>query len=114
TRAPRQRAEGPLLQVADLTVDFPTEDGVVHAVRGVSYTLAERGVLGIVGESGPGKSVSSMAVMGLLPHAAGISGRVMLEGKDVLRMSAAEQRSIRNRKVGMIFQDPMTAMNPGD
>ena len=112
SRGPRQRAEGPLLQVEDLTVDFPTEDGVVHAVRGVSYTLTERGVLGIVGESGSGKSVASMAVMGLLPKSARIGGRVLLEGKDVLRMSAAEQRSIRNRKVGMIFQDPMTALNP--
>jgi oligopeptide/dipeptide ABC transporter ATP-binding protein len=111
-RAPRVRAEGPLLQVDNLSVDFPTEDGVVHAVRGVSYTLAERGVLGIVGESGSGKSVSSMAVMGLLPKSARITGRVLLEGEDVLKMPAAVQRSIRNRKVAMIFQDPMTAMNP--
>jgi peptide/nickel transport system ATP-binding protein len=111
-QGPRVRAEGPLLQVDDLSVDFPTEDGVVHAVRGVSYTLAERGVLGIVGESGSGKSVSSMAVMGLLPKSARITGRVLLEGKDVLKMSAPEQRSIRGRKVAMIFQDPMTALNP--
>src|SRR5690348_10225708 len=76
TRGPRTRAEGPLLQVDNLSVDFPTEDGVVHAVRGVSYTLAERGVLGIVGESGSGKSVSSMAIMGLLPKSARINGRV--------------------------------------
>jgi oligopeptide/dipeptide ABC transporter ATP-binding protein len=111
-RVHRQRAEGPLLQVENLSVDFPTEDGVVHAVRGVSYTLTERGVLGIVGESGSGKSVSSMAVMGLLPKSAQISGRVLLEGKDVLKMPVAEQRSIRGRKVAMIFQDPMTALNP--
>jgi len=111
-RAPRQRAEGPLLQVENLSVDFPTEDGIVHAVRGVSYTLTERGVLGIVGESGSGKSVASMAVMGLLPKSARISGRVLLEGQDVLRMSAPAQRSIRGRRVAMIFQDPMTALNP--
>ncbi len=102
----------PLLSVEDLAVRFPTEDGVVNAVRGVSYTLAEREVLGIVGESGSGKSVSSMALMQLLPRTAQVEGRVLLRGRDVLRMSAAEQRSLRGRRIGMIFQDPMTALNP--
>ena len=111
-RTPRARTEGPLLQVEQLTVGFPTEDGVVNAVRGVSYTLAEREVLGIVGESGSGKSVSSMAVMGLLPKSARISGRILLQGQDVLTMTGAEQRSMRGRRVAMIFQDPMSSLNP--
>src|SRR5436190_2952903 len=108
----RERGEGPLLEVRDLTVTFPTEDGVVNAVRGVSYTLAEREVLGIVGESGSGKSVSSLAVMGLLPRSAQITGQILLEGRDVLRMSQKQQRGLRGRKIAMVFQDPMTALNP--
>ena len=108
----RERGEGPLLEVRDLTVRFPTEDGVVNAVRGVSYALGEREVLGIVGESGSGKSVSSLAVMGLLPRSAQVTGQILLEGRDVLRMSQKQQRSLRGRKIAMIFQDPMTALNP--
>jgi peptide/nickel transport system ATP-binding protein len=108
----RERGEGPLLEVHDLTVRFPTEDGVVNAVRGVSYTLGEREVLGIVGESGSGKSVSSLAVMGLLPKSAQITGQILLEGRDVLRMSGKQQRALRGRRIGMVFQDPMTALNP--
>jgi peptide/nickel transport system ATP-binding protein len=105
-------ADVPLLAVEDLTVRFPTEDGVVQAVRGVSYTLAEREVLGIVGESGSGKSVSSLAVMGLLPKTARITGRILLEGENVLEMEPKVQRSLRGRRIAMIFQDPMTALNP--
>lgn len=101
-----------ILRVEDLTVRFPTDDGMVNAVRGVSYTLHPREVLGIVGESGSGKSVSSMAVMGLLPRTAKVEGKVLFRGDDVLRMRADQQRSLRGRKIGMIFQDPMTAMNP--
>ncbi|PSL01821.1 peptide/nickel transport system ATP-binding protein [Haloactinopolyspora alba] len=101
-----------LLRVDDLSVEFPTDDGVVHAVRGVSYALHAGEVLGIVGESGSGKSVSSMAVMGLLPRSARISGDVSFRGEDVLSMPPAVQRSLRGRKIAMIFQDPMTAMNP--
>jgi len=101
-----------VLKVENLTVGFPTDDGLVRAVRGVSYTLHEREVLGIVGESGSGKSVSSMAVMGLLPKSARITGSITFRGQDVLSMSKAHQRSLRGRKIAMIFQDPMTAMNP--
>lgn len=109
----RERAAGtPLLSVENLSVRFPTEDGVVNAVRGISYTLSEREVLGIVGESGSGKSVSLMAVMGLLPKTALISGRITFEGRDILTMRAGEQRSLRGRRIAMIFQDPMTALNP--
>jgi peptide/nickel transport system ATP-binding protein len=103
---------GEVLRVEDLSVSFPTEDGLVRAVRGVSYTLREREVLGIVGESGSGKSVSSLAIMGLLPRSAQVSGRIVYRGDDVLRMSPKQQRSLRGRKVSMVFQDPMTAMNP--
>ncbi len=101
-----------VLRVEDLTVGFPTEDGMVKAVRGVSYTLHEREVLGIVGESGSGKSVSSMALMGLLPKSAQITGKAIYRGNDVLSMSVKEQRTLRGRKIAMIFQDPMTALNP--
>ncbi len=101
-----------LLRVQDLAVDFPTDDGLVRAVRGVSYTLHSGEVLGIVGESGSGKSVSSMAVMGLLPRNARISGSISFRGKDVLGMSAQTRRSLRGRKIAMIFQDPMTSLNP--
>ena len=107
-----EHGEGPLLEVRDLTVKFPTEDGSVNAVRGVSYALAEREVLGIVGESGSGKSVSSLAVMGLLPKSARISGQILLEGRDILRMPVKQQRALRGRRIGMVFQDPMTALNP--
>jgi peptide/nickel transport system ATP-binding protein len=112
TRRRDRQAGSPLLEVDNLTVQFPTEDGMVNAVRDVSYTLSEREVLGIVGESGSGKSVSSLAVMGLLPRSAQIGGRIRLNGKDVLEMSAKEQRSLRGRRIAMVFQDPMTALNP--
>jgi peptide/nickel transport system ATP-binding protein len=112
-RARRERtSEAALLRVEGLNVRFGTEDGVVNAVRGVSYGLDAREVLGIVGESGSGKSVSSLAVMGLLPRSATITGRILFEGRDVLKMEAAEQRSLRGRRIAMIFQDPMTALNP--
>jgi peptide/nickel transport system ATP-binding protein len=104
--------DGPLLDIEDLTVRFNTEDGVVNAVRGVSYKLARREVLAIVGESGSGKSVSSLAVMGLLPRSAEIRGRIVFDGKDITRISGREQRAMRGQRMAMIFQDPMTALNP--
>src|SRR6478735_10189649 len=85
--AVRPPSEEEILKVDNLTVEFPTDDGVVRAVRGVSYSLREREVLGIVGESGSGKSVSSLAVMGLLPKNARIKGRISFRGKDILSMS---------------------------
>jgi peptide/nickel transport system ATP-binding protein len=101
-----------ILRVDNVTVEFPTDDGVVQAVRGLSYTLNAGEVLGVVGESGSGKSVSAMAVMGLLPRSARVTGSIRFRGTDVLTMSAAGQRSLRGRKIAMIFQDPMTALNP--
>jgi oligopeptide/dipeptide ABC transporter ATP-binding protein len=101
-----------VLVVDNLTVSFPTDDGPVHAVRGVSYTLRAGESMGIVGESGSGKSVSSMAVMGLLPRSAQIAGSVRFRGTELLGMSEKEYTSIRGKKIAIIFQDPLTSLNP--
>jgi peptide/nickel transport system ATP-binding protein len=101
-----------ILRVENLSVAFPTEDGVVNAVRGVSYSLREREVLGIVGESGSGKSVSSLAVMGLLPTSARIRGSIVLDGTELVGQPRRATQHLRGNKIAMIFQDPMTAMNP--
>jgi peptide/nickel transport system ATP-binding protein len=102
----------PVLEVQNLKVDFPTEDGVVSAVRGVTYTLRRGEVLGIVGESGSGKSVSSMALMGLLPKTARISGSAKYRGEELLGLDTKQLNAIRGKKIAMIFQDPMTSLNP--
>ena len=101
-----------LLEVKDLSVSFPTEDGMVEAVRHVSFTVERGEVLGIVGESGSGKSVTSMAVMGLLPRSARISGSVLYDGVDLLRLEQKDRTEYRGNRMGMIFQDPMTSLNP--
>jgi len=101
-----------VLEVDGLTVGFPTDDGLVQAVRGVSYQLRRGEVLGIVGESGSGKSVTSMAVMGLLPRSAKVAGSVRYGGKELLGAPDAELAKIRGRRIAMIFQDPMTSLNP--
>jgi oligopeptide/dipeptide ABC transporter ATP-binding protein len=101
-----------LLVVDNLTVTFPTDDGPVNAVRGVSYTLRAGEAMGIVGESGSGKSVSSMAIMGLLPKTAKIAGSIRFRGKELLGSSEKEYTKIRGDKIAMIFQDPLTSLNP--
>jgi peptide/nickel transport system ATP-binding protein len=101
-----------ILRVEDLSVAFPTDDGMVHAVRGISYTLDEREVLAVVGESGSGKSVGAMALMGLLPRTAQITGSIKYRDEEVLAMTPKRARSLRGRNIAMVFQDPMTAMNP--
>src|SRR5579883_1756550 len=101
-----------LLTVDNLTVDFPTPDGVVQAVRGVSYRLRPGEVLGIVGESGSGKSVTSLAVMGLLPRTARVSGSVRFRGRELIGLSDNQMIEVRGKKIAMIFQDPMTSLNP--
>ncbi len=102
----------PLLEVRDLTVEFGADEGVVPAVRGLSYTLAPGEVLGIVGESGSGKSVSSLAVMGLLPGSARVQGSVRLRGQELVGMPDRELARIRGNSIAMVFQDPLSALTP--
>jgi peptide/nickel transport system ATP-binding protein len=102
----------PLLVVDDLTVEFPTDDGIVKAVRGVSFALAPGEVLGIVGESGSGKSVTSLAIMGLLPKTARVHGSVRYRGRELLYLSDDQLADVRGLEIAMIFQDPMTSLNP--
>ncbi len=103
-----------ILDVANLTTVFNTRDGAVHAVNGVSFSLAPGELLGIVGESGSGKSVTMMSLMDLLPSppAEIVSGEIIIDGEDVRAMTTAQMRAIRGGKVGFIFQDPMTSLNP--
>src|SRR6187549_1842564 len=106
---PRQ----PLLSVEDLRVEFWTQRGTVHAVNGISFDVAPGETLGIVGESGCGKSVTSLALLGILPRAARVpSGTAHFEGRDLLTLDDDELREIRGREIAMIFQDPMTSLNP--
>jgi len=100
------------LVVDDLVVDFPTGAGTVHAVRGMSFTLAPQEVLGIVGESGSGKSVTALATMGLLPRSASVQGSITYAGQELLGLTDKELTTVRGRKIAMIFQDPMTSLNP--
>jgi oligopeptide/dipeptide ABC transporter ATP-binding protein len=104
----------PVLSVQGLTVEFKTEDGIVHAVTDVSYDLFPGETLGVVGESGSGKSVSVMSMLGLIPIPPGkiVAGRALYKGRDLLTMSKKEIREIRGGQVAMIFQDPMTSLNP--
>jgi peptide/nickel transport system ATP-binding protein len=102
-----------LLDVRDLVVHFPTDDGLVKAVDGVSFSLDRGRTLGIVGESGSGKSVTSLAILGLHQYTrAEISGRVLLDGEDLIAASAERVRSLRGSKMAMIFQDPLSALHP--
>jgi peptide/nickel transport system ATP-binding protein len=107
-------ADAPLLEVKDLHVHFPTPDGVVKAVDGISYEVSSGHALGIVGESGSGKSVSSLTVMGLTRFAsnAQISGEVLFEGRDLLKASDDELRRLRGNEIAMIFQDPLSSLHP--
>jgi peptide/nickel transport system ATP-binding protein len=101
------------LDVRDLKVHFPTDDGVVKSVDGISFKLERGQTLGIVGESGSGKSVTSLSIMGL--HKAGvarITGQIFLDGQDLISSSAEEVRKLRGKRMAMIFQDPLSAMHP--
>jgi oligopeptide/dipeptide ABC transporter ATP-binding protein len=104
----------PLLEVTDLRIQFATGAGLVKAVDGVSFHIDRRETLAVVGESGSGKSVTSLAIMGLLPKPGGriAGGRVVFDGMDLATRSAAEMRRVRGTQIGMIFQEPMTSLNP--
>src|SRR5260221_5423068 len=103
-----------LLSVSDLRTYFETEDGTVKAVDGVSFELKQGETLGIVGESGSGKSVANLSIMRLIPNPPGkiVSGSILFDGRDVLRLSDREVRDLRGKRIAMIFQDPMTSLNP--
>jgi oligopeptide/dipeptide ABC transporter ATP-binding protein len=103
----------PLLEVRDLSVSFRTQDGTVHAVDGVSFTVSRGEVLGIVGESGSGKSVTAMTLMRLiLDQNAVFSGEVLFKGRDLMQLSQGDMLQVRGKQISMIFQDPMTSLNP--
>src|SRR5438132_5026457 len=99
------------LEVKDLTVTFPTADGLVQAVRGVSFELEAGKTLGIVGESGSGKSVTMQTIIGLT-RGARVSGQALFEGQDLLAMKSDDLRHVRGAQVGMIFQDPLSSLHP--
>src|SRR6056297_715474 len=104
--------QAPLLKVDDLTVGFRTDAGTVKAVTDVSFEIRPGEVLAVVGESGSGKSVTALALMRLHPRNTDITGDVVFDGIDLLELTDAQMRSIRGRDIAMIFQDPMTALNP--
>ncbi len=103
----------PLLRVEELRVDFPTEDGIVHAVDGITYQVHRGRTLGIVGESGSGKTVSSLTTLGLTRRqGARIAGRILFEGKDLVSLPEDELRAIRGNDIAMVFQDPLSSLHP--
>jgi len=106
-------SQSALLEVEDLRVEFPTEDGIVHAVDGISYTVGRGQTLGIVGESGSGKTVSSLTTIGLTrTQGARVSGQIRFEGRDLVGLSDDALRGIRGNDIAMIFQDPLSALHP--
>jgi len=106
--------EGPLLQVDDLTTILRTAEGDVRAVNGVSIEIGRGEIVGVVGESGCGKSMTAMSILGLVPSPPGqiVGGRVMFDGQDLAGLSDRDLRRVRGRRIAMIFQDPMTFLNP--
>jgi oligopeptide transport system ATP-binding protein len=103
----------PLLDVRELRTEFPTSDGIVHAVNGISYTVMPGEAVGLVGESGCGKSISALSLLNLVPKPGRIAGgQVLFEDKDILKLTEDQTRKIRGNEVAMIFQDPMTSLNP--
>lgn len=103
-----------IIQIRNLSVEFQTDDGTVKAVKNVSFDIPRGKTVGLVGESGSGKSVSALATMRLIPNPPGkiTSGEILLNGKDILKLSESEMRQIRGNKISMIFQEPMTSLNP--
>jgi peptide/nickel transport system ATP-binding protein len=103
----------PLLDVVDLHTVFPTEEGIAKAVDGVSFSLAKGKTLGMVGESGCGKSVTALSILRLVPPPGSVvAGRILYQGRDLLGLSEREMRAVRGNEIAMIFQEPMTSLNP--
>lgn len=103
-----------VLEIKDLEVKYETDDGIVRAVNGVSFSVGKEKTLGLVGETGAGKTTTAMSILNLIPDPPGVigGGSIMLEGRNVLAMSETELKEMRGNDVAMIFQDPMTALNP--
>src|SRR5712672_3273584 len=114
TRMAEIGSNGNVITVNDLRTYFETEDGTVKAVDGISFEVKQGETLGIVGESGSGKSVANLSLMRLIPNPPGkiVSGSVLFHGRDILKLSSREVREIRGKRIAMIFQDPMTSLNP--
>ena len=112
--APADRSDAAVLSIDNLGVEFHTDDGVVHAVDGVSYEVYPGETLGVVGESGSGKSVTVMSILGLIPQPPGkiVSGESWFKGRDLLKLTKDELRAVRGKEIAMVFQDPMTSLNP--
>ncbi|MFW5816611.1 MAG: ATP-binding cassette domain-containing protein, partial [Wenzhouxiangella sp.] len=104
----------PLVRIDGLTVDFQTEDGQVRAIEDLSFDIPKGGTVGLVGESGSGKSVTAMSLLRLIPSPPGqiSAGSIDFDGLDLLKLSTREMRRIRGKRIGMIFQEPMTSLNP--
>src|SRR5579863_3799744 len=104
----------PILEIQDLRTYFFSRDGVAKAVDGVSYSVNRSETLGVVGESGCGKSVTAASILRLVPDPPGriVGGRILFEGRDLLGLPMSEMRTLRGNRIGMIFQDPMTSLNP--
>src|SRR5690349_11408513 len=107
-----ERSNMPLIEVENLGVRLNTSRGPAQAVRGVSFALKRGETLGLVGESGCGKSVTAMSLMGLLPDSAVVSGSIRLDGNELARLPDADYCRLRGNRISMIFQEPMTALNP--
>ncbi|MTH90437.1 MAG: ATP-binding cassette domain-containing protein, partial [Actinobacteria bacterium] len=101
-----------IIEIRNLSVTFPSEAGIVQAVRDVSLDIRAGEVLGIVGESGSGKTVTSLAAIGLLPDSATVSGSVMFNGVNLLELNDDQMSKYRGNEIAMIFQDPLSALNP--
>lgn len=103
-----------LLEIKNLTIDYTTSDGTVHAVRDLNLELGHGETLGFVGETGAGKTTTALGIMGIIPDPPGkiISGEILYEGEDLLKKSQKEMRRVRGKKIAMIFQDPMTSLDP--
>src|SRR4030095_14531663 len=113
-QSPKPNTNGTLLEVKDLCTYFELEEGTVKAVDGISFELKRGETLGIVGESGSGKSVTNLSILRLIPSPPGkiVSGEIVFDGQDILLLTEEQVRKIRGRRIAMIFQDPMTSLNP--